>query len=76
MTLKNKIKSNKTIIGSWLTIGNSLIPEIYSSVKLDFLVIDMEHSSIDYRKCKELIIACDSKNIPAIVRVGRIIHFL
>ena len=70
MILKNKIKSKKTIIGSWLTIGNTSIPEIYSNVKLDFLVIDMEHSSIDYRKCKELIISCDGKNIPAIVRVG------
>ena len=70
MILKNKIKSKQTIIGSWLTIGSASIPEIYSNVKLDFLVIDMEHSSIDHRKCKELIIACDGKNIPAIVRVG------
>ena len=36
----------------------------------DWLVIDMEHSAITLDKAQELVLAIQSKNMAALVRVG------
>lgn len=62
---------SKAIIGSWLTINNFSIVEIMASCDFDWLCIDLEHTFIDYSEMTQMILALNSKNIDAYVRVGK-----
>jgi 2-dehydro-3-deoxyglucarate aldolase len=70
MNLKNKLKTNSTTFGSWITIGHQSIVEILATAGFDWLVVDMEHGAISIEKVQELILAIQSKQISALVRVG------
>jgi 2-dehydro-3-deoxyglucarate aldolase len=70
-TLKEKLKKNELTIGSWITIGHPAIPEILSHAKFDWLVIDIEHTTIDLSMVQTLISTIQSVGISAIVRVSK-----
>ena len=57
-------------IGSWITLGHISIVEIMADAGFDWLCIDIEHSVIDFYEVQLLILAIQSKNIKAYVRVG------
>lgn len=71
MVLKDRLLQNKLTIGSWVTIGHSNIVEIMSSANFEWLVVDMEHTSIDLAMAQTLIMTIQSKNISALVRVSK-----
>jgi 2-dehydro-3-deoxyglucarate aldolase len=52
MNLKNKLKQNKLTLGSWITIGHPAVVEIMASAGFEWLVIDLEHTSIDLTMAK------------------------
>ena len=58
-------------IGSWITIGHPSVVEIMSNAGFDWLTIDMEHNSIDPLMMQTLIATIQSKDIAALVRVGK-----
>ncbi|MCF8262628.1 MAG: hypothetical protein K9J12_17760 [Melioribacteraceae bacterium] len=69
--VKEKLTNKLLTIGSWISFGYTPICEIMCSAGFDWLVIDMEHTSIDYEKAQELIqIISLSNNVP-LVRVGK-----
>ncbi len=68
--LKNKIKKKKFTLGTWLTIPSVLIPELYSKSELDWICVDMEHTSINLSDLENIIISSHNNNIPVLVRVG------
>jgi 2-dehydro-3-deoxyglucarate aldolase len=70
-TLKEKLKKNQLTIGSWITIGHPAIPEILSHAKFDWLVVDIEHTTIDLSMVQTLISTIQSKGISALVRVSK-----
>lgn len=53
--LKSKLKSKTPCIGSWITIPNTTIAEIMAKTDFEFLVVDLEHSSITIQQAEELI---------------------
>jgi len=56
--------------GSWITLGNTSIPEIMlKDGEFDWLVIDLEHSVIDYQKMQELIQVISSCGVKSYVRI-------
>jgi 2-keto-3-deoxy-L-rhamnonate aldolase RhmA len=57
-------------IGSWITLAHISIVEVMADAGFDWLCIDIEHSIIDYNDVQLLILAIQSKNIKAFVRVG------
>ncbi len=61
---------NKISIGSWITLNHPSIGEIMADAGFDWLCIDMEHSVTDYFEAQQLIIAIQSKEVKAYVRVG------
>ncbi|EDP3961022.1 TPA: HpcH/HpaI aldolase/citrate lyase family protein [Campylobacter jejuni] len=69
MNLKEKLKNNQLTIGSWISIGHVCIADIMASVGFEWLVIDFEHTSMNYETVQNLIITIQSKNIKALVRV-------
>lgn len=61
MELKNKLIQNKLTIGSWLTIGHPNVVEIMSTAGFEWLVVDMEHTSIDLTMAQILISTIQAK---------------
>lgn len=70
MSFKEKLKSKKLLIGSWLSIANPAVAEIMSKAGVDWLAIDMEHSALSVDQCQELIRVIDFCGVVPLVRVG------
>jgi 2-dehydro-3-deoxyglucarate aldolase len=68
--LKDKLKSQKHTIGSWLTLGNTAVTEIMAQAGFDWLVVDMEHSAITLDIAQEMIRVIELNGIASMVRVG------
>ncbi|MCK4359522.1 MAG: 2,4-dihydroxyhept-2-ene-1,7-dioic acid aldolase, partial [Candidatus Cloacimonetes bacterium] len=69
--LKKKLLSNSLTIGSWLSFGYTPVTEIMAQAGFEWLVIDMEHTSIDDFAAMQMIqIISLSKCVP-LVRVGK-----
>ncbi len=71
MSLKNKLKNNQLTIGSWIMIGNAMNIEVMALAGFEWLVVDIEHTSIDLQTTENLIRTMQSKNIKALVRVSK-----
>tara|TARA_B100000963_G_C22639767_1_gene679809 strand:+ start:6093 stop:6863 length:771 start_codon:yes stop_codon:yes gene_type:complete len=67
--LKNKIKKGDLTLGSWITIGNTSIAEILSKAGFDWIVVDLEHSSISLDQAGELIRTIDLCGVSPLVRL-------
>ena len=66
---KQKLINNKLTIGSWITIGNTTIAEIMANTGFDWLVIDLEHTTISIAQAGELIRTVELSGTPALVRL-------
>lgn len=71
MSLKQKLKNNELTIGSWITIGHTSVVDIMSSAGFEWLVVDMEHTSIDLETAHHLISTIQANNMKALVRVSK-----
>ncbi len=69
--LKKRLKQNKLSIGGWITIGHPAIAEIMAKSGFDWLVIDMEHTSIDFFTAQILITIIQGYGLDALVRVAQ-----
>ena len=67
--LKTKLNKRENTIGTWLTIPDNNIAEIFSKSSFDWVVIDMEHSGISNSQCLELIRTIDLSNCTPLVRL-------
>lgn len=67
--LKKKIKSGDKCIGSWLQISNQTVAEILAKSGLDWLAIDMEHSSIGINELEPLIQTIFANDCVPLVRL-------
>jgi 2-dehydro-3-deoxyglucarate aldolase len=70
-TLKKKLLNREQTIGSWITIPHQAVIDVLGECGFDWLTIDMEHTPIDYNELQVLIGFIQSKNIAALVRVGK-----
>ena len=70
--LKNKFKNKKKIFGAWNSIPNNLISEIFARSNVDFLGVDIEHSSMSFEQIQNIIISSQSLNIPCLPRIASI----
>ncbi len=71
MSLKNKLKNNQLTIGSWVTIGHPSVVDIMASADFEWLVVDMEHTSIDLTMAHNLIATIQANGMKALVRVSK-----
>jgi 2-dehydro-3-deoxyglucarate aldolase len=71
MSLKNKLKNNTLTIGSWIMIGNPMSVEVMALAGFEWLVVDIEHTSIDLETTENLIRTIQANNIKALVRVSK-----
>lgn len=68
--LKEKLKSKSLTLGSWITIPSSEIVEVLSTAGFEWLVVDLEHTSITLDKAKILIQTIQANGMYALVRVS------
>ena len=69
--LKSKLKSKELSIGSWLTIPSTEIIEILSTANFEWLVIDMEHTTITFNELKYLVKVIQGNKMKALVRISK-----
>lgn len=70
-SLKTKLKNKELTIGSWLTIPSVEVVEILATGGFEWLVIDLEHTSITLDQAKQLIHAIQAESMKALVRVSK-----
>ncbi len=68
--LKEKLKKNKLVFGTWNTVPSVALADIIASSGLDFVFIDFEHGPISIEKAQEMIIAYESRLVSPLVRVS------
>jgi 2-dehydro-3-deoxyglucarate aldolase len=68
-SLKKNLKQGKICLGSWITLGNTGIAEILASAGFDWLVVDLEHSTISIEQAGELIRTIDLTGVVPLVRL-------
>jgi 2-dehydro-3-deoxyglucarate aldolase len=68
-SLKNKLNNNELTIGSWITLGHSSIAEILATAGFDWLVVDLEHTTISIEQAGELIRVIDLCGVAPLVRL-------
>ena len=69
-SFRKNLQSKKVTIGSWISFGFTQTCEIMARAGFDWLVIDMEHTTIDHSKCLNLIQIIENNGIAPLVRVG------
>lgn len=69
MNLKERIRSGRATIGSWITLGHVGIAEIMASAGFDWLVVDLEHSVIAIDTAGDLIRVIDLCGVAPLVRL-------
>lgn len=70
LTLKNKLKDRKPVYAGWTSFGHPGITEIFARAGLDFIGIDLEHSTIDQEQSQRIIAACHSQGIACLPRIA------
>ncbi len=67
--LKKRMRSGTPTIGSWITLGHCGIAEIMASAGFDWLVVDLEHSTISIDVAGDLIRTIDLCGVAPLVRL-------
>ncbi len=68
-SLKSKLRASEPTFGSWLSLAHPAIMEIMVRAGFEWIVIDLEHTSITIREAEDLIRVADLSGCPPLVRV-------
>ena len=71
MSLKKKLKNNQLTIGSWIMMNDPMSVEVMALAGFEWLVVDIEHTSIDLESTKNLIRTIQANDMKALVRVSK-----
>lgn len=71
MSLKKKLKNNELTLGSWIMMNTPISVEVMALAGFEWLVIDIEHTSIDLETANNLIRSIQANGLKALVRVSK-----
>lgn len=54
---KKKLTNNEVTLGAWIMIGHPTVAEIIAGFDFDWIGVDLEHTSTDYRAFHEICLA-------------------
>jgi len=74
--LKARLSSGKTLLGTWVTIGHTDVPDVLEAVGFDWLVFDTEHAPLGPEAVSRMVQAIDTSSVCPIVRVGAVDQYL
>ncbi len=67
--LKAMIKAGKPLIGSYVTFPSPDVVELFARAGMDYVIIDLQHSSSDWQTLAHMLRAADAGGTAAVVRV-------
>lgn len=67
-TLKEKLRRRERLFASWVSYACPSITETFARAGFDFIVIDMEHSTISLEQAQRIIAASQSEGVPCLPR--------
>ena len=70
LALRTKFKRNQRIFGAWTSFAHPSISEIFAGAGVDFVGIDIEHSTISQEQSQRIIAACQASRTPCLPRVA------
>ncbi len=68
-TLKSRLDSGETVVGTFQLIGSPVISEIIGQAGLDFVVLDQEHGSLTAETCHGLVASASVGGAHSVIRV-------
>lgn len=70
LALKRKLQQRQRVFAGWTSIGHPSITEIFCRSGVDFIGIDLEHSTIDQAQSQRIIAACHAAGICCLPRIA------
>lgn len=67
--LRRKLKSGEQTLGLWATLESATVTEVAAELGVDWVCVDMEHGSLDYRDVVDHLRAARGSDLAVIVRV-------
>jgi 2-keto-3-deoxy-L-rhamnonate aldolase RhmA len=68
--LKNKFVNRENILAGWTSIGHPQVAEMLAMSGVDFIGIDIEHSTISQEQSQRIIAACHHKGVRCMPRIA------
>lgn len=68
--LRNKLQNREMVFGAWTSLAHPSISEIFCRAGVDFVGIDIEHSTIDQEQAQRIIAACQGNGSLCLPRVA------
>lgn len=68
-SLKDKLYSGKTVIGTWCEIPSPEFINVLAKAGMDFVIIDMEHGATGYELAGKMVMAAQVEGCSPIIRV-------
>lgn len=68
-TLKIQLGNGEAALGTWVTLGDPAVSEIFCMSGFDFIVIDLEHSSLSIADASRHLAIANLAMVPALVRL-------
>ena len=70
LDLKNRLRTRKRTLAAWTSIGHPSITEIFAQMKVDFVGIDIEHSTISLEQSQRIIETCQAHGVSCLPRIA------
>lgn len=70
VSLKTKLYSGETVIGTWCEIPSPEFINVLAKAGMDFVIIDMEHGSMDYELAGKMVMAAEVEGCSPLIRVS------
>lgn len=67
--LRARLKAKKETVGLWVTLESATATEIAAELGLDWVCVDMEHGSLDFRDVLDHLRAARGSDLAVLVRV-------
>ncbi len=68
--LKQKLRDRENVFGAWTSLGHASITEIFSQSGVDFIGIDIEHSTISEAESQQIIAASQAHQLLCLPRIA------
>ena len=72
MSIKERLKNKEQMFGTWCIIPSMEVVNVLCKSGLDFVLVDFEHSPVDFTIAQKMVMAAHAENKYAISRVGKL----
>ena len=70
LSLKNKFTNREPVFSGWTSLGHPQVTEMLARSNVDFVGIDIEHSTISQEQSQRIIAACHTEGVACLPRVA------